>query len=499
MLPCAAQARPGRRCPPSPDTRTAQRMSTTSASDDSAVSGASSCSDEEQSAEGQSSQESRRDSDESDDSIGHAEGDPGTGASSSSSSSSSSSGGESPTDGGQSPGGGEDDTEDWNEHLHKHGPKHKCPRCKYMRCKRGWSKELTYTAEDGTIQCWLEERCEPGHAWGLGCKVCRWHGSASAWGRGGVRGRNNTRFTNLLRHGGHVPRATGACGHRRHAAALDKLQEVNPLVQAAPLEVNPLARPEAVALPKDRRDVPGRPLCITAYKNAKAGAAFTMYTADIANSRASGASLPRNRESRIIAQRITDCAAAVLRDDDRELFRACTDIALTMDGRKSRLVVRARLCMGAGLPERFRSEGAPRLANMFGESIRVVDRLVSFRENAPFSTTEDRDSEKGGGGFGDKKQKTQVGHNSESHGSELDETRCKRCSLLRRIRFRRPRSPEISKIKSKARDRKRSWQGTSRTHCRTCAGTTPSFTTAPAAKSVCSRRTARPMNSSRGG
>lgn len=248
---------------------------------------------------------------------------------------------------------------------------------------------MSYKAEDGTIQCWLEERCELGHAWGLGCKVCRWHRAASAWGRGDVRGKNNTRLTNLCRHGGHVPRATGACGHRRHAAALAALQ-----AQAAPPEVNPLACPEVDALPKvsppkDRRDVPGRAFCITAYKNAKAGAAFTMYTADIANSRASGASLPRNRESRITAQRITDCAAAVLRDDDRELFRACTDIALTMDGRKSRVVVRARLCMGSSLPERFRSEGAPRLANMFGESIRVVDRLVSFRENTPFSTTEE--------------------------------------------------------------------------------------------------------------
>jgi hypothetical protein len=79
------------------------------------------------------------------------------------------------------------------------------------------------------------------------------------------------------------------------------------------------------------------------------------------------------------------------------MLHKCTDIALTMDGRKSRLIVRMRLTMGNGMPERLHPEaedasvggtspvGSVAVANVFG---RCIHRLVSCRCSAPFDTTE---------------------------------------------------------------------------------------------------------------
>ena len=194
---------------------------------------------------------------------------------------------------------------------------------------------------------------------------------ASAWGRTEVRGWRGTRLSTLRRHGGHSPGSAGGAYHRRHENA------------ALALLAEPTSEPRA----KDRNDVPARPLCYTAYKGAKAGDAFTKYTADLCNNRACGAPIQLSRSSRIIAQRLVCCIAQVLRAEDKALLEVCTDIALTMDGRKSRIVVRARLCMGGQTPEGLGSQPS-RFANVFGKVIFVVDRLLSFRENAPFDTTE---------------------------------------------------------------------------------------------------------------
>ena len=171
------------------------------------------------------------------------------------------------------------------EHLKRHGDGHKCPRCRYMRQKSAWSKILTYASKEGGVGCWLEERCEPGHVWGLGCKVCRWQGVASAWGRTEVRGWRGTRLSIFRRHGGHSPGSAGGADHRRHENA------------ALALLAEPTSEPRA----KDRNDVPARPLCYTAYKGAKVGDAFTKYTADLCNNRACGAPIQLSRSSPIIA------------------------------------------------------------------------------------------------------------------------------------------------------------------------------------------------------
>lgn len=273
-----------------------------------------------------------------------------------------------------------------------------------MRHRAAWANILVYETPEGEKGCWLEERSEPGHPWGLGCKVCRWHGVDSAWGRTAVRGLRLTTIAELQRHGGHL--LDKRRSHIQHAHAVAALRKAPTTSAAAPTE-------------GDRNDVPGRPQCYMAYKNAKAGAAFTTYSADLMASHASGASIARNRWSRIVAQRLVRCAADVLRREDMELLRACTDIALTMDGRKGNVVVRARLCMGDGMPASLGGQApaslggqasapiggqspapvggavapigceARRIANMSGAHIPVLERLLSFRENRAFSTTEE--------------------------------------------------------------------------------------------------------------
>ena len=127
----------------------------------------------------------------------------------------------------------------------------------------------------------------------------------------------------------------GASNHTHQRAQAALLQEVNP---------------QAEVSPEDRRDVPTFAMMFTAYKTAKAGASFQSYEEDLKNARACGAPIPRSRKSREIAKRIIRCAVDELWDQDRELLRKCTDIALTMDGRKSKLIIRMRLTMGSGMP-----------------------------------------------------------------------------------------------------------------------------------------------------
>jgi hypothetical protein len=90
----------------------------------------------------------------------------------------------------------------------------------------------------------------------------------------------------------------------------------------------------------DRQDVPCLAMCIMAYKGAKVGATFTRYT-ELKTARACGAPIPQSRCSGEIARRLVHCAADELREQDRQPFHYCRDMALTMDGRKGRIITRA--------------------------------------------------------------------------------------------------------------------------------------------------------------
>ena len=264
--------------------------------------------------------------------------------------------------------------------MRKFGEKHCCPRCRWMRRKRSWCRcrELVYTDREGNTATWVEEKCTADHPWGLGCKVCRWHGLDTAWGQTRVRGQNGTRFVNLKRHAQHETHA------RAQAALLDN-SEVNP----------PSSMP-------DRNDVPCFAMCYTAYKGAKAGASFKSYEADLEATRACGAPIPRSRGSREVAKQIVTSAADVLREEDAQLLKHATNIHLSMDARKSGIVVRGRLTLGNGWPpgmgptawEREGDRGAEvnptrRIRNAFGKCISTVDRLISFRRFRPYDTTEE--------------------------------------------------------------------------------------------------------------
>ena len=82
------------------------------------------------------------------------------------------------------------------------------------------------------------------------------------------------------------------------------------------------------------------------------------------------------------------------------LLAKCSDVALTMDGRKGMLVVRARLTMGHGMPKGFRAEAhdnkspAPEpgatdreIRGTHGKYIHTVDRLISLRKEQAFDDT----------------------------------------------------------------------------------------------------------------
>ena len=82
------------------------------------------------------------------------------------------------------------------------------------------------------------------------------------------------------------------------------------------------------------------------------------------------------------------------------LLGKCSDVALTMDGRKSMLVVRVRLTMGHGMPKGFRAEAlggeSPAIApgatdreirGVHGKYIHTVDRVISLRKEKAFDDT----------------------------------------------------------------------------------------------------------------
>ena len=280
--------------------------------------------------------------------------------------------------------------ETWQEHVRTYGEKHYCARCRYHRNRDNWHKTLTYTDKDGEEGTWLEERCDAGHLWGLGCKVCRWDGAQNAWGSTSMRDERMTRLSSLLRH---------ACS-RRHVEALAALPKGGD--DDGPPEGN---------LRADRVDVPGVALCVTAYKCAKAGSSFQSYGPDVENARQCGADIPRNRCSREIARRLIWCAAELLREQDRRLLEWCTDISMTMDGRKGKLIVRARLSMGKGMPPDLTlMEASPRedggaleaspqedgggaaITTGHGKHIVTIDRILTLRQADPLETTEELSS-----------------------------------------------------------------------------------------------------------
>ena len=295
------------------------------------------------------------------------------GSSSSSDGSSSSSDGSSSSSEGSSSSsvaslGKEQHCETWLEHVERVGVDHKCARCRYQKHYDEWSKMLTYNSANDEVGSWLEQRSEPGHAWGIGCKLCRWHQSRqkrarmTPWARCGIRGERRTRFSHLETH-------AGSAQHRHAQRAL--------LEEKVGEEVDPQAA--------ERQDVPSFAMCFTAYKGAKAGASFKSYEYDLEQTRACGAPIPRSRRTREIAKRIVQCAADELRNEDRVLLKACTDISLTMDARKSQLVIRCRMAMGNGLPGGL---SPPQIRNLSGKHVYVVDRLMDFRKSLPYDTTD---------------------------------------------------------------------------------------------------------------
>ena len=94
-----------------------------------------------------------------------------------------------------------DEVETWAEHVGRFGEAHRCCRCRYRQNRAEWRAALTYETKDGERVSWLEEKCEEGHPWGLGCKLCRLFGTKYRWGNAEVRGERATRFNQLVMHG----------------------------------------------------------------------------------------------------------------------------------------------------------------------------------------------------------------------------------------------------------------------------------------------------------
>ena len=276
--------------------------------------------------------------------------------------------------------------ETWAEHLRAHGPRHQCPRCRFMRQRQQYEAALTYDCGGGETGAWIEQVCTAEHAWGLGCKVCRWAQMDTAFARGEIRGERATRLSALRRHGN-----MGRC--HAHAKALEKVRRQTEEASCTKAEEQP---PEAG--PRD--DVPSIPLFYAAYKVAKKGQSFQSYEDDVVTMRAGGAPLKNSRGSRFVAKNMIECTAAELSWEDSMLLRRCSDVALTMDERKGMLVVRVRLTMGSGMPKGFRAEAlggespavAPgatdrEIAGTYGKYIHTVDRLLSFRGAKAFDDT----------------------------------------------------------------------------------------------------------------
>ena len=292
--------------------------------------------------------------------------------------------------------------ETWVEHVRKFGPGHQCPRCRWMRGRDEWLPQLTYEAPNGEVGSWVEEVSGPAIPWGLGCKICRWAGLRSIFARGEVRSDRGTQLTALKRHGGHLPDAS--CKGKKircaqgHSAAQSKLLADDPARRRDP------ERPP-------RNDVPCLSLFYNEYNIAKEGGSFCSFTKNVEVLRASGAMLPKSRESRFVAKNIADVIGAELQSEDQKLLGKATDVALTMDARKSMLVVRARLTMGHGWPEGMRPMGGGKtpssdplmgggqtplsdplpqvreIPNHYGRGVQVVERVIAFRQEGAFGGT----------------------------------------------------------------------------------------------------------------
>ncbi len=144
-----------------------------------------------------------------------------------------------------------------------------------------------YRTKSGHMEPWIEEICDPQRPWGLGCKLCRLAGVDNAYASGEIWGLKRVRFGSLWRHGcvaqGQRCRAPCQAHMRAQEIASEIVQQEGP----------------------DRRDVPGRESCMIAYRIAQAGGSYRSYE---------------------VERRLLGAAAGVLRDDDRELLRKCTDV-----------------------------------------------------------------------------------------------------------------------------------------------------------------------------
>ena len=167
---------------------------------------------------------------------------------------------------------------------------------------------MVYRTKPGRMEPWVEEMCDPQRPWGLGCNLRRLAGVDNAYARGEIWGVNRVRFASLWRHGGVARgkrcRAPCQAHMRAQEIALDIVQQKGP----------------------DRRDVPCRESCMIAYRVAKAGGSYRSYEVDHRLLNACGGGVSNSRRSRKNAKKVVRAAAEVLRDDDRELLRKCTDV-----------------------------------------------------------------------------------------------------------------------------------------------------------------------------
>ena len=298
----------------------------------------------------------------------------------------------------------------WFEHLRRFGSDHRCPRCRWMRDRAAWIKELTYQDSSGEVGSWVEEVHGPGRPWGLGCKVCRWAGLTDIFARGLVRGDRNTQLTALKRHGGHLP-TMSRTGRQVRCAQGHAFAQAKLLAEDSERRLDPDKPP--------RNDVPGLPLFFNAYKNAKDGASFCSFTRDVKVLRAAGAPIPKSRDSRFVAKNIVEVIATELQSEDHRLISNATDIALTMDARSSMLVIRTRLSMGHKWPEGLRAMGGGatpssmgggatpssmgssaatdeaahtgyrEVPHVYGKGVPVVERIIGYRREGAFGGTQD--------------------------------------------------------------------------------------------------------------
>ena len=264
--------------------------------------------------------------------------------------------------------------ETWDEHLKKHGKKHRCARCVWQRSRQKWECALVYTTKHGLMEPWVEEICDPQRPWGLGCKLCRLAGIDNAYARGEIRGKNRIHFPGLQRHGGRVgtPLGKRPAHCRAHMRAQEKVLQ---MVEGED---------------PDRRDVPNRGLCMTAYKIAKAGASFQSYEVDVQTSRACGGRLPNSRRSRKTAKTPSRQVKRA-RHEALQEARPHQRNVVAREGRNFFGLTPAKLDRLRALQMQERTQGlgdAPLDPNS-REVIVLVERLLSFKRGRALDSTVD--------------------------------------------------------------------------------------------------------------